>query len=522
MAKQSNISNALPIVAAHYGEKFGVKVIVSGSQASTDGKSIIVPNVPESYPNKDVVWGYLVHEAAHVRFSDFQVLSLINPDDHLRMAVLNTFEDARIEYAIIREFPGVRLDIDSMASFMRDAGHYQMVTASHEPVSIFQSKLLYWLCVNVLEQPLVEFSRAADLAMEAVFPQGFIHKLEDLLRQVTAVQDTKECLVLVDKVLSMLDEEACKEESSSGTNADADADADSDADSTVISSVINAQPDDLNANAYEALKNELFDHARQDGDNSYCTVHSAPDSKSDVVAGAALLNRVRGTTSKLRAQLLSLVQSSRRSNDRARTRGRKLDAKRINRIVTGDTRIFRSREDKVQPNTAVHLLADLSSSMQGGQEIIAREASLAIALALEGIPGVNPAVTFFSGDSNDPVRSALRHGESAKRHAHRFNESARGWTPMAEGIWHGAYELLKTKEPRKLMMVITDGHPDNQAACTTVIDLCHNSGIETVGIGIRHDGVKKLFERSIVIDSVEQLRSTLFELVREKLTAQAA
>ena len=52
-ANRSTIYNALPIVAAAYGEKFGVKVKIGSDMAYTDGKTIVVPNVPADYPNMD-------------------------------------------------------------------------------------------------------------------------------------------------------------------------------------------------------------------------------------------------------------------------------------------------------------------------------------------------------------------------------------------------------------------------------------------------------------------------------------
>ncbi|MCV3264954.1 hypothetical protein OGZ01_30640 (plasmid) [Vibrio harveyi] len=40
MSKKRTVYNALPIVAAAYGEKFGVKVALGSDTASTDGQTI--------------------------------------------------------------------------------------------------------------------------------------------------------------------------------------------------------------------------------------------------------------------------------------------------------------------------------------------------------------------------------------------------------------------------------------------------------------------------------------------------
>jgi hypothetical protein len=159
--------------------------------------------------------------------------------------------------------------------------------------------------------------------------------------------------------------------------------------------------------------------------------------------------------------------------------------------------------------------------MSGGSDIIAKQAALAVGLALEGIKGVNPAVTFFGGRASDPVRAAVRHGRSVRQAAGAFAGGFGGGTPMAEALWYAAFELSKCSEQRKIIIPITDGDPDNSAACTTVINLCEKALIEFAAIGIRYN-VSHLFSNCIVINNVDELRTTLFGLVRDKLTVELA
>jgi cobaltochelatase CobT len=66
------LNNAFPIVAAALGNKFGVRVMIGGEDAYTDGSTINLPAYNLEDPSyKDVAWGYLAHEAAHVRFTEF-------------------------------------------------------------------------------------------------------------------------------------------------------------------------------------------------------------------------------------------------------------------------------------------------------------------------------------------------------------------------------------------------------------------------------------------------------------------
>jgi len=583
--KQSSIFQALPIVASHYGEMFGVKVAI-GNWAETDGKTITLPNISEEFAHKDVIWGLLTHESAHVKHTDFSVVTGMKANEDFRFNMLNAIEDTRIESAMIDQFPGVRRDLEVVMDYMIKTGKLTPVSPNDTPGQIISAKVHYWGCSKLLQQQMMdELLKSADAAMEEKFTKGVCTRLEVLLRKMSQCSSTSDCLALTDSILAMLEDEAKKEEekannddsisddkSSSGNDQDKNSNQNSSAsndqgddDSSKsgsnskddksksdqsdasngsgdqkqdslsqgdkdtakqaaqqIREALNSSSDDLNEDAYSQLKAELSQEATQNGDDSYCTVPTAPDTAGNFSQGQKLLSDVKGTTSKIRAQLMGLVQSTRKNRNWARSKGRRLSGNRMHRVLSGDLRVFKAREDRVSANTGVHVLTDLSSSMNDSDAKVAREASLAIALALEAIPGVSPAVTYFSGNSADPVRSALRHGQLVRNNIGRFIEPARGYTPMAEGIWFSAYELSKLREARKIIIVITDGSPDSSKACHKVIELCENSGIEMVGIGINTSRVEAFFNRSIVIKNVGELRSTLFQLMRDKLTIEAA
>jgi len=42
---------------------------VGGHDACTDGRLIQIPDVPDDPASRDLAWGYLAHEAAHVRYT---------------------------------------------------------------------------------------------------------------------------------------------------------------------------------------------------------------------------------------------------------------------------------------------------------------------------------------------------------------------------------------------------------------------------------------------------------------------
>ncbi|MFC6674306.1 hypothetical protein [Marinobacterium aestuariivivens] len=209
MSKRKTIYSALPIVAAAYGEKFGVKVAIGGDTAYTDGKTIVVPKIPDNYPNMDAVWGYLAHEAGHVRFTDFTV----NRRPGLHADLSNVFEDCRIERGMIGIYPGTAQTLSEVARYMAQAGHYQHVTKDSSPASILEGFCLYWLQSQAVGQTVLQpYLDSAKVALEETFPRGVVVRLNALLRKVVDAQSTAEAVALTEEVMKMLEEEKEKEE----------------------------------------------------------------------------------------------------------------------------------------------------------------------------------------------------------------------------------------------------------------------------------------------------------------------
>ncbi|SHJ71501.1 VWA domain-containing protein [Pseudomonas luteola] len=578
-ASQS-IFAALPIVAAAYGEKFGVKVIVGGQQAMTDGQTIVVPNV-QGDRFGDALWGYLAHEAAHVRMTDFEVgRDEIARSDFLR-TMLNTFEDCRIEREMIKLYPGTARTLNAVAAYMVDQGHYQIPTRDTHPAGILEAYCLYFLQCKVVGQHAIEDTLVATTAVyEQVIPKGVQVRLAVLLGRAGQLKSTADALVLSREVLRMVEEEAQKEQdaqqpapqsqpslqdstqpqagsgqaggqgsaggdagnaqgtgsgsssaqgpdqgaptgSASSTGDDADASSPG-----VMQQILDARADDHLKDKTEALRADLNSGADQTA--PVVNVPTALEVMNDQASGQMLIGQVAAASSRIQSQLMGLVQASQRNGYTPGRHGRHLDTNRLHRLVSGDTRIFRRSAERKHPDTAVHLLVDMSSSMDklmpSGEHVyeVARDAAMALALGLEKINGVNPAVTFFCKNSRQPVWSVVKHGQKVSRNAGRFSFSPDGRTPMTEAIWYSAFELSKTRERRKMVLVVTDGEPNNVGSCQHVVQLCQRSGIEMIGIGVGKGAkVASLFASSIQIESVNDLKHTLFQLMSDALTGVA-
>ncbi|MGP9797076.1 VWA domain-containing protein [Halomonas sp. 86] len=285
---------------------------------------------------------------------------------------------------------------------------------------------------------------------------------------------------------------------------------------------LGAGEDDHLHDAFDRFRSDL--ESSSDSEPPLCTkIHMPGDAHSmGGQLASDLKQRTRLVSTAIRSQLMGLVQSAKRSSVRTVRSGGRLSGKHLSRLRRGDTRVFQKRTEHEQPNTAVHLLVDMSRSMVVGESterppyVVANEAALALAMGLEAIPGVNPAVTYFSG-GYQPLLAAVKHQKSVTRNVDRFSAIPRGTTPMAEAVWYAGFELLQQKEPRKLIIIVTDGDPDSGSAMKDVVQRCQGSNIELIGIGIESNAITEFLSNSVVINNVEELQSTLFSLIGKSL-----
>ncbi|OQW69698.1 VWA domain-containing protein [Methylomonas sp. 11b] len=294
----------------------------------------------------------------------------------------------------------------------------------------------------------------------------------------------------------------------------------------VLQTLLSAGDSDIELDVFESLKSALSLAAEN---VSELLMPSGLEPPMDERAGAFLLRKVQDESGKIRAALQGLVQSQTLNRSQHACRGRRLDGKRLHRLPLGETKLFQRKETKAAPNTAIHLLLDKSESMgyqvtdsqgqpMGSRMPIALEATLALALAFEGIPGVNPGVTAFPGHHDDSVFRLLEHGQRVNARTGAFSLAATGSTPMTEAIWFAAASLLRCREPRKVLMVITDGQPNESLSTLELLQRCRDSDIETVGVGLGLD-VSHLFPIAITINDLSELRAQLFELSKSLLLA---
>lgn len=540
---KSFLQNAYPIVAAALGRRLGVRVEIHGDRARTNGDVIQLPAIAhESAEYRDVAWGFLAHEAAHLRWTNFDVFRSAGTFP-LRQALLNVIEDIRIEKNLRQLYPGTRKSLETTVQCVLETGGFALPPPSAPPGALLQAYCVLELRSRILGQlALTPLAIQAKSQLERAVGSPLMGRMDLLLQEIEHLGNTSHALNLVDRLLDLLKEGSSPEKAQSPLAQDsrsaeppgdaAAAGGDSGDDALEHCGV--PMPFDAEGIPAEALIEDLFVTAGSllERGSDALRGPTLPVADDPPVSGAeshALLEKVRKESLSIRSSLESLVQASVERRQRHGSQGLVIDGNRLARWGVLDSKVFLQRTRKHQPDTAVHLLVDRSPSMsalvarpEGGSARridLAWEATLALTLALEAIPGVNPAITAFPGALGESTRvfRVLPHGRRLHEVRDHLGSDLDGSTPLAEALLYAASELLGTPCQRKVILCLTDGIPDNLESAISILDQIRASGIVVHGIGLALD-VDRVFGPSISIADLGELRSALFELCRTFLT----
>lgn len=262
----------------------------------------------------------------------------------------------------------------------------------------------------------------------------------------------------------------------------------------------------------------------------------------------------------LRQRLAQLLQSEARTWWRGgQTRGTP-DPRQLAALATGtNDRVMRKRKVHTAPNTACYMLVDGSGSMAGDEMYNAMLAATSFVQVLD-LCGHASAVGVFqsigcvdadllkelgmdvdgevydkeTGDYRDVAREynlrtysvelmrIKKWGESFHQVKRKLAAAAGlggGGTPMGDAIIMAAKELLERPEPRKVMMVFTDGYPDSVEVTQEACKLCERGGIETVCIGIDSNYVQNLHHRHANITDIKSMGGATMDELTKALQA---
>lgn len=609
MVSQKTLLGALPIVARALGRNYGINVVVGGTGARTDGKTIQLPALPvESHKAAVLAYGYLDHEAGHVRCTDFQAKMEIGKD-HVRRAIYQILEDVRMEKQMNILYPGTKKNLARLVDVLVEDGDMAAAPHGAHPLVHLQAYMLHRLRNDVLGQhALRDLADKSEAAFNAVVPAGAVTKITALMYQVTELQDTMGSVKLSKRIIETIREEAEKAEeenrrnrqqgqdqaqgqgqgqagqggndagsqdgkgNQSGNGQDAaqgkgesnghqpgaayqgeNGTADNsqgkpqdngagqpgegskqdspgqgsgagDGGAGALKAILNAPSDAVMRDMGDIVAQKLDATSYAAAQHGEITVQMAEEDQAPMPMDASqLVQETEIHYKALRVKLRNLVEASRLDRSRLARAGSRIDSRKLCRLATGRTNVFRRQHEKKDVNTAVQLVLDRSGSMgDGGKWPVAIQSTLALARALESIKGLTVGTCAFPGSNDRRVVPLTKLSEKVAATAGRYAAVyPSGGTPMAQAVWWAADALVQRQEPRKMLLVVTDGQPGavNGRAVKKLMELATRQGIECIGVGIKEEGVKNLFPEFIVVQDVNELPNAVFGLLRHKLVA---
>ncbi len=476
--KPNPVLRCLPLLADILGRAYGVSVEIGGKDAFTNGRTIRLPSLPAQADATflGLVRGYIDHESAHIRHTDFAAITQAAPTP-LEKHIWNIFEDWRVERELSRHFPGCRRNFHWLIR--------HLFLSPAETLPSPSDAVLSWLLLRVRSWEIADLDPRCQALAEVIEKSwpGLVDEMEVVLTAMRGhCPDSMTCLEYARQMVALLKNRQGLE--------------------TLLSA--SAFPGDLG----DILRQEVSAKAEQVGRLSVATIGDKPLSPLSPEERAAIARVTAG----LRARFLGLLQASRRVRSRPSRRGR-LNSRNLHGIAVDDPVVFLSQERKPALNTALHVLLDASASMRE-RITLACQCCAALAQALQQ-GGISVGLTAFPGSEPNTVVPILDHG---KRHPENLLVQARGQTPLGEALWWVLQRLVPLRHDRKIVLIVTDGAPDNLINTREAIRTANLLGIEMFGLGIDAPAILGLLPgRSVTIQALEQLPAALFTLLGQAI-----
>ncbi|WP_235201182.1 vWA domain-containing protein [Photorhabdus aegyptia] len=546
------IYNSLPIVARALSSQLGVDVTVGGKTAFTyqdhDRFCINIPFYRNAEELSEILLGYLVHESAHVRFTDFKffekkLASKVQSGKYnwdVLHKLVKVTEDLRIERAIGRRFPGTPTFLKALNTFLFDKD----AKPSDHPPTVFINTMV--MCGFNRYHGLSIPTKQVREDFERLFGLKLFDQSMMILAEAVNADSVSQCLDvscrLYDLAVDAFNEQKQQQEqqpgdsqynqSSLGNSTDdvkgdgasltlgstpadkSSSDPFSDTTEKDLSEVMKGASEKLN----EALEDKVPSSKRVPAPVPYSVAPAKRNRTTDTS-----VNRGIQFASGLRQSMHGLLQGMQQVRRTHKDTGRKLDTRLLTSALLGNMKLFKHKSKTVEFNCAFTVLLDTSDSLK--YDVVEAEAAVVSMLyALEGIKGVSTSAYHFPHATKNNVGLMKGRDQTLRAaiNAHQFGLVASGSTPLSESLWPAFSDLLSAKADRHVMIVVTDGEPDDKLTAEQMIKDAKQDGLLVIGIGFGSANqtlMTSLFgDTGIAVGSVSSLRGKLLKITRKALS----
>lgn len=532
---------SLPITAKSLADKFGVNVCFEGNAVPhTDGSTIVLPILSEesTLGDKEVFLGFLIHECAHVRLTDFRSL----PPTGLAnlFSATNMLEDCRIEKITCKNFFG--------AIYLLNKAHLKSVEGWEYERLNNVTLMLVWAMMFIKTKLSIFFPKFTNLEsvlgniLETRLP-GLKARAEALLTKEFASADTTHKIgELAQKLLDLYEtdkKERAEEKKSDSARSSKEAGK---------SGAQNSDKPKSGKHKIEVIEDTPLDISRKfkqlavQSAEKFSTEHKRPAIMLANESAARIKDTLRssspestnlfrqkalGLTQGLRRGLESLIQTQSMQNLGNGRNGRRLDFGNLNKLSTWDMRIFRSPILLKSKRTIVHILLDRSGSMTKDDAQMAKIAAYALLETLDRIPQTKAQLSAFPAITKDTGRvTVVPLGEKPRTFASIIQGlSTFGYTPFVTAMEEVRSVLATQEADKKIVLVITDGmFSEADSEVEKLRASFDKDGIRTGAIGIKTEGNLLMFfgKNFECVESISRLPGAVFSLAKKLMLEDCA
>ena len=501
--------------------QYSIEVVFEGSQAKTDGKKITLPQFNSMTPElKADLNGFLDHEVAHCKFTDFQSYSDIEKKFVRELA--NATEDIRIEREMVGEFAGTQFNLQPLRN------------------KVAQKTMENWDKIPALSRVIqnVQWSMEGRSAIIDADIERYMDVIKTSVDQLSECKSTQEIIMTCKKIAELIEEEReeekkeekeekkeeskggkgdskksdkkespeeSDEEGKGGKGGEAEGEEPSEMDE-MLDEKVGDKPkgeskfDEHSTDLEDYINEEIKDHVKTDDKDKTKEVsgyaydasgksHSVPfttrfdettdhSGKGNSDKYQALRNKVKPMVAPIKAQLERVLKVKENARWRTEREQGRINPRSLSKLTSdkGYRQIFRDFSKTETNNVAVEILVDMSGSMSGKMET-AKMTTIAIAEALKELD-IKFEITGFHSKPHSGVAKLAAKADKNKfnrTHEHLDLHVFKNFdttnlsgieklfvgqqNPDGECVKWAASRLALRKEKRKILLVLSDGQP---------------------------------------------------------------
>jgi|TARA_B110000211_G_C14091847_1_gene559596 cobaltochelatase CobT len=536
---------------------------------SDENRTFYFPYLPLEVSQKalDYIWGFVYHELGHALYTDFEALSQASKIGGLTEAVYRIFEDVWQEGKYNADTPYSFNRLSKLTEVLASDSLLDATPENVPETALVRNFFLNYGYSAVLGHTFVDnFAQSDEDLMVKTFNQALVTKLKSLTFALKDCENSLDVLSIAQMVVITFEEEKNNEdeqdnqpdqeqdnsnaESNSGPNDESDhsspeeqvqsdssgsnegSDEDSNVQSNDHSDNSITEQTESSKQCVEAIKSILEASAEdfgktdrgdllQDGlaesiaDSGDVLVYDKPTNPTLTGVDKTFLHLGEKVAGGLIPRFKRLFEAKARKHKSRHKTGRKLIRNSTVKMITRDPNLFIKKTITTTVDTHISIVLDDSGSMVSDNKLeVSHEALAAIGLAAERTKGVGFSACSFPGTvNNNSVDVICTEKERFSSVSQRFQaiKGSGSSTPMANGIIWSMEQCALSINPRKIIIVLTDGQPNygHHQFVKDMVAKCTAYGVEVWGIGIREDSVKDYFNDYMVINAIEELPQVL-------------